>query len=73
LTDEGTEPSKEESRLTRLESEVRGLKKFVTTLEVGHENRAKQWNQKITQLTADVKELKDRVRKTKRKVKKLSR
>ena len=73
VTDNATEAPSEDSRLARLESEVRGLKKFVTTLEVGHENRAKQWNKKITELTADVKELKDRIRKTKKKVKKLSR
>jgi peptidoglycan hydrolase CwlO-like protein len=73
MTENATQPPTEDSRLARLESEVRGLKKFVTTLEVGHENRAKQWNKKITELTADVKELKDRVRKTRKKVKKLAR
>ncbi len=73
MTDNAAEGSHEDTRLARLESEVRGLKKFVTTLEVGHENRAKDWNKKISQLTADVKGLKDRIRKTRKKVKKLSR
>jgi len=73
MTDEIPDAPGTDPRLARLESEVRGLKKFVTTLEVGHENRAKDWNRKITQLTADVKELKDRIRKTRKKVKKLSR
>ncbi len=72
MADDVTEGPSGDSRLTRLESEVRGLKKFVTTLEVGHENRAKDWNRKITQLLADVKELKERIRKTRKKVKKLS-
>jgi len=73
MADEVHEAPGGDSRVTRLEAEVRGLKKFVTTLEVGHENRAKQWNKKIAELTADVKELKDRIRRTRKKVKKLSR
>lgn len=73
MTDDAAEGPADDSRVARLEAEVRGLKKFVTTLEVGHENRAKDWNKKISQLIADVKELKDRIRKTRKKVKKLSR
>lgn len=73
MTDDAAETPAGDSRVARLEAEVRGLKKFVTTLEVGHENRAKDWNKKISQLTADVKELKDRIRKTRKKVKRLSR
>ena len=73
MTDRLTENPKEETRVTRLESELRGLRKFVTTLETGHESRAKDWNRKIEALIADVESLRERVRKTKKRVKKLTR
>lgn len=62
-----------ESRLERVEKEMRGLRKFVTTLETGHEARARDWNRKIASLTHDVEDLQAAFRKTKKKVKKLSR
>jgi len=71
MPDKATEVHDEETRLSRLESEVRGLKKFVTTLETGHESRAQDWNRKLSAISTDVEELKDRVRKTRKKVKKL--
>ncbi len=71
MPEKATEAPAEETRLSRLESELRGLKKFVTTLETGHESRARDWNRKLAALTADVDELKDRVRKTRKRVKKL--
>jgi hypothetical protein len=73
MTDKPGETPNEDTRLSRLESELRGFKKFVTTLETGHENRAKDWNRKLAALSADVDGLKDRIRKTRKKVKKLSR
>jgi hypothetical protein len=62
-----------ESRLERVEKEMKGLRKFVTTLETGHEARAREWNRKISTLAHDIEELQAANRKTKKKVKKLSR
>jgi predicted RNase H-like nuclease (RuvC/YqgF family) len=62
-----------ESRLEKLEKEMQGLRKFVTTLETGHESRAKAWNKKLGVLSQEIEELKVRFRKTKKKVKKLRR
>jgi hypothetical protein len=73
MTEKPGETPNEDTRLSRLESELRGLRKFVTTLETGHESRAKDWNRKLAAIAADVDGLKDRVRKTRKKVRKLSR
>lgn len=73
MTDKANDIPGNDARLTSLESEMRGLKKFVTTLESGHETRAKDWNRKLAALAADVEGLNERVRKTRKKVKKLSR
>jgi cell division protein FtsB len=62
-----------ESRLERIEKEMKGLRKFVTTLETGHEARARDWNRKIAGLAQDIEDLRATYRKTKKKVKKLSR
>ena len=62
-----------ETRLDRLESELRGLRKFVTTLETGHEARARAWNKQIADLTKEIEELKVGIRKTRKKFKKLRR
>ena len=62
-----------ESRLEKIEKEMRGLRKFVTTLETGHEARARDWNRKISTLAHDIDDLKSAIRKTKKKVKKLVR
>jgi len=43
-----------EARLEGLEKEMKGLRKFVTTLETGHEARARDWNRKIAALAHDV-------------------
>jgi predicted RNase H-like nuclease (RuvC/YqgF family) len=71
--DENSAQPSIESRLERVEKEMRGLRKFVTTLETGHEARAKDWNRKIAALAHDVEELQTAYRKTKKKFKKLSR
>jgi hypothetical protein len=60
-----------EARLLRLEAEVRGMRKFSTELEIGHEARARRWNRRIATLESDVRDLKDLVKKTRKKVKKL--
>jgi hypothetical protein len=73
MTDKADETPNHEARMTALESEMRGLKKFVTTLESGHENRAKDWNRKLAALVEDVDGLQERVRKTRKKVRKLAR
>ena len=70
---ESVAPSGIDSRLEKLEKEMAGLRKFVTTLETGHEARANSWNKKIAALTKDLDDLKASVRKTKKKVKKLKR
>jgi predicted RNase H-like nuclease (RuvC/YqgF family) len=62
-----------ETRLERIEKEMKGLRKFVTTLETGHEARARDWNRKISALAHDIEELQTAYRRTKKKVKKLSR
>jgi hypothetical protein len=62
-----------EVRVEKLESEMRALRKFVTTLETGHESRARGWNSKIGVLTKEIGELKVRVQKTRKRVKKLAR
>jgi len=62
-----------ETRLERIEKEMKGLRKFVTTLETGHEARARDWNRKISTLAHDIEELQTAYRRTKKKVKKLSR
>jgi len=66
-------PTPADSRLDKLEAEVRGLRKFVTTLETGHESRAKAWNRKLAALSKEIEDLKVRIQKTKKKVKKLRR
>ena len=66
-------PPGSDSRLEKLEAEVKGLRKFVTTLETGHESRAKAWNRKLASLSKEIEELKIRIQKTKKKVKKLRR
>ena len=73
MTDKPNDTPNADTRMGHLESEMRGLKKFVTTLETGHENRAKEWNRKLSALIADVEGLKERIRKTRKKVKKLAR
>jgi predicted RNase H-like nuclease (RuvC/YqgF family) len=62
-----------ENRLERIEKEMKGLRKFVTTLETGHEARARDWNRKIAALAHDIEDLQGAYRRTKKKVKKLSR
>ncbi|MGH9442919.1 MAG: hypothetical protein ACRD16_11660 [Thermoanaerobaculia bacterium] len=71
--DEHPSPAGVESRLDKLEKEMQGLRKFVTTLETGHESRANNWNKKLSALTGEIEELKVGFRKTKKKVKKLRR
>ena len=71
--DPNSEPLSIETRLERIEKEMKGLRKFVTTLETGHEARAKDWNRKIASLAHDIEDLRATYRKTKKKVKKLSR
>ena len=71
--DETVSHSSLESRLEKLELEMRGLRKFVTTLETGHEARARAWNKKLGALAKEIEELKIGIRKTKKKVKKLRR
>lgn len=71
LMDENPSPPSIESRIEKIEKEMRGLRKFVTTLETGHESRARDWNRKIAALAHDVDDLKSVIRKTKKKIKKL--
>ena len=73
MTDKAGENATHDARMTHLESELRGLRKFVTTLETGHESRARDWNRKIEALIVDVEGLRERIRKTKKRVKKLAR
>ena len=69
--DESVPPTSVEARVEKLESEMRALRRFVTTLETGHESRARSWNGKIAALTREIEELRIGIRKTKKKVKKL--
>jgi chromosome segregation ATPase len=69
--DDSSVPGGIESRLEKLEKEMQGLRKFVTTLETGHEARANAWNKKLALLTKQIEELTERLRKTKKRVKKL--
>jgi len=73
MTEKPNDSPNDDTRMERLEAELRGLRKFVTTLESGHESRAKEWNRRLTALAADIEDLKDRIRKTRKKVKKLIR
>jgi hypothetical protein len=71
--DKSPSPPSIEVRLDRLESEFRGLRKFVTTLETGHEARARSWSKQIAELSKEIAELKIGIRKTRKKFKKLRR
>ena len=59
------------ARLEKLEKEIRGVRRFVTTLETGHEARAKAWAKKLGEVDAELEKLRIAFRKTKKKVKKL--
>ena len=71
--DESVSPPSVESRVEKLETEMRALRKFVTTLETGHESRARGWNNKLGALSKEISELKVRIHKTRKRVKKLQR
>jgi hypothetical protein len=72
-SDKSVSPPSVEARLEKLESELRGLRKFVTTLETGHESRARAWNKQLADLTKEIEALRIGIRKTRKKVRKLKR
>ena len=74
MTDKPNDTPNADTRMGHLESEMRGLREVVTTLETGHENRAKRVEPRsFPHSSPTSKSLKERIRKTRKKVKKLAR